>query len=100
MLRRVNSDTVLIAVVGSASERKAHAVRSAIEMVIYNTIQYKLISLNSIQLYPLETAMCFLLYSYKTFSVEVFNCHGLFNDSCFSMSVVVVHVVNFLAYEY
>jgi len=36
-LRRVNSDTVSIAVVGSASERVA--VRSAIEMDRYNTIQ-------------------------------------------------------------
>ena len=38
-LRRVNTDTVSIAVVGSASERLI-AVRSAIEMDKCNTIQY------------------------------------------------------------
>ena len=39
-LRRVNSDTVSIAVVGSASESASQAVGSAIEMDKYNTIQY------------------------------------------------------------
>ncbi len=41
-LRRENTDTMSIAVVGSASERFMHAVRSAIEIDKYkNTIQYK-----------------------------------------------------------